>query len=189
MKLTKEKRDQLILTVMGTLIVLAATWYLWISPRYKAISTYNSQISKQQEALADMNKTIATAAASANQLRDMTNALANAEKDLAYGDPNAWVYDTMRHFKTRYRIDITLGNQATVDEVDILTGFPYKQLRFSVNGNGFYHDLGRFVADFENEFPHARVVNLRIDPSTDATEKLNFHMDIIALVKQNEPQS
>jgi len=189
MKLTKEKRDQLILTCVGTLVALVSIFYLWINPRYTAIKKYTSSIGSRQNTVADMEKTIAAAAATAQQLHDTTNALTSAESDLAYGDPNAWIYDTMRHFKVRYKVDVTLGNQAIVDDVDILPSFPYKQLRFSVNGSGFYHDLGRFVSDFENEFPHARVVNLRVDPAVETGEKLNFHMDIITLVKQNEPQS
>jgi len=189
MKLSKEKRDQLILTGIGTLVVALAIWYLWISPRYTAIKNYTGQIGRQQDTLKDMADTISKAAAAADQLHDATNALVQAESDLASGDPNAWIYDPIRHFKARYKVDITVGNQAAVEDVDLITGFPYKQLRFGMSGTGYYHDLGRFIADFENEFPHARIVNLRIEPPSDATEKLNFRMDIITLVKQNEPQS
>ena len=188
MKLTKEKRDQLILTCMGTLVMLVAIWYLWISPRYDAIKRYDHDIGARQSTLQEMEDTIAKAAASSEQLRETTNTLIQAESDLAFGDPNAWIYDTMRHFKSRYKVDISLASQATVDEVDLLPTYPYKQLRFGVNGNGFYHDLGQFVTDFENEFPHARIANVRIEPANDG-EKLNFHMDIIALVRPNEPQS
>jgi len=46
--------------------------------------------------------------------------------------------------------------------------------------------LGKFVADFENKYPHCRVVNLTADPAgngPNAGERLGFRMDIVALVK------
>ena len=76
--------------------------------------------------------------------------------------------------------------------MDLLPHFPYKQLKVTVNGTAYYHDLGKFIADFENTYPHARVVNLTIDPAGgtgDDSEKLAFRMDIIALINPNGPQS
>src|SRR4051812_39533783 len=98
MKLSKEKRDQLILACVGTLILLTCIWYFWINPRYAAIKSIGHNINDKQVKLQDIQKTIADAAAAADQLREATNALFEAEKDLAVGDPNAWIYDTMRHF-------------------------------------------------------------------------------------------
>jgi hypothetical protein len=46
--------------------------------------------------------------------------------------------------------------------------------------------LGKFIADFENKFPHCRVVNLSADAPGSMSangERLNFRMDIITLVK------
>jgi hypothetical protein len=48
--------------------------------------------------------------------------------------------------------------------------------------------LGTFIADFENAFPHARIVNIAVEPDGSATEtieKLAFRMDIIFLAKQH----
>ena len=53
---------------------------------------------------------------------------------------------------------------------------------------GYYHDVGKFISDFENNFPHGRVVNLIVEPVSSAdpgNEKLSFRMDVIALVKPN----
>jgi hypothetical protein len=55
-------------------------------------------------------------------------------------------------------------------------------------GTGYFHDIGKFIADLENKFPHMRVVNLAIDPSNAqgaGLEKLSFRMEIVALVKPN----
>src|SRR5689334_17043270 len=152
MKLSKEKRDQLILACMSVVISLVLIFYFWINPRYAAIKRTNTDIKNQQGNFQEMQDTIAKAAAAADQLHEATNALAKAEGDLAFGDPNAWIYETIRHFKTRYKIDVIPGTQASVEEVDLLPNFPYKQLRFVVSGSAYYHDLGHFVSDFENDF-------------------------------------
>ena len=68
--------------------------------------------------------------------------------------------------------------------MDLIPNFPYKQVRVSLNGTAYYQDLGKFVADFENNFPHIRLVNLMIEP-VGQTEQLNFHVDMVALVKPN----
>ncbi|MCF7707890.1 MAG: hypothetical protein K9N52_03205 [Verrucomicrobia bacterium] len=59
---------------------------------------------------------------------------------------------------------------------------------FTIRGNAFYHDLGRFIADFENTFRFMRIENLSITPgggteTSSQGERLSFTMDIAALVK------
>lgn len=59
-------------------------------------------------------------------------------------------------------------------------------MRFRVSGTAYFHDLGKFVAAFENAFPHARIVNLLVNPaSSSEDETLSFQMDIIELIKPN----
>ena len=75
-------------------------------------------------------------------------------------------------------------------DVNLLPDFPYKQATFTVAGTARFHDFGRFLADFENEFPHVRVVNLSLDANTPAggedAETLNFKMEIVTLIKPTQ---
>ena len=119
---------------------------------------------------------------------DLTQQLSRAESDVAGGDLYAWTYDTIRRFKGAYHVEIANPGQPAPGDCDLLGNFPYKQIRFSLTGTGYYHDLGKFVADFENKFPHCRVLNLSMDPAGNTAspgERLNFRMDIAALVKPN----
>ena len=38
-------------------------------------------------------------------------------------------------------------------DVNLLPNFPYKQATLTVAGTAHFHDLGRFLADFENQIP------------------------------------
>jgi len=191
-KLTKEMRDRLILVSMGTLAALILIGYLLIQPAYNRTSRINAQNNRARNTLQSMEDGIKNADTIAAEAMDLSYTLSHTEGDMVSGDPNAWVYDTIRNFKGRYKVDISVNGQPSTGDVDFLPRFPYKQLRVAVNGTAYYHDLGTFIADFENTFPHARIVNLNLEPAGSAgdnVEKLTFSMDIIALVNPNGPQS
>ncbi len=193
-KLPKAKRDQLILVGMGTLFLLILIVYGLIHPQYAAISAINSQTGAARAQLQSMTATIKKADTVSGQLADLTDALTQAESDLASGDPAQWIYNTIRNFKEHYQVDISVNSQLSMGEVDLLPKFPYKQLKVTVGGTAYYHDLGKFIAGFENPFPHARITNLTLDPvgagaGGDGNEKQAVRMDIIARANTTRPQS
>ena len=102
---------------------------------------------------------------------------------MATGDIYAWTIDTMRHFKAGYRVEVPEIGQPSLSDMDMFPNFPYKQLRFNVLGTGYYHDIGKFIADLENKFPHVRVLNVDMSPVANEGEKLSFSLDVVALVK------
>src|SRR5205085_8895855 len=117
--------------------------------------------------------------------------LAAMEEDMASGDLYSWVINTLRKFKTDYKVEIPqMSGITSPAEMTLIPSFPYKQVSITVMGSAHYHELGRFVADFENQFPHMRLINLGIEMvpvagSTEA-EMLTFKMEIITLVKSNQ---
>jgi hypothetical protein len=190
-KLPKEKRDQLILVGMGTLFLLILIVFGLIRPQYGTISAVNAQISAARNHLQSMEDTIKKASAVSSQLAELTYTLTQTEGDMVSGDPAQWIYNTIRNFKEHYKVDISVNSQLSMGEVDLLPHFPYKQLKVTVGGTAYYHDLGKFIADFENTFPHARIANLTLEPvggTGENNEKLSFRMDIIALANPTGPQ-
>ena len=191
-KLPKEKRDQLILVGMGALFLLILIVFGLIRPQYATISGINKEIDAKRDDLQKMEDTIKKADTVSTQLADLTYTLTQTEGDMVSGDPAQWIYNTIRNFKEHYKVDISVNSQLSMGEVDLLPHFPYKQLRVTVGGTAYYHDLGKFIADFENTFPHARITNLTLEPGSgtgDSSEKLAFRMDIIALANPTGPQS
>ncbi len=187
MKLSKDKRNQLVLVLVGTLVVIALFWYELIQPRYAALAQVVASQGVAENKLEGIQTAIKHANATAIELTNVTQALADAENDMISGDLYSWTYNTIRLFKSQYQVDIPEIGHPDVGPVDLFSTFPFKQVRFTITGTAYYHDLGKFIADFEDTYPHIRVVNLQIQPAdaTDGTEKLSFRMDIIALVKSN----
>jgi Tfp pilus assembly protein PilO len=188
-RLPKEKRDKLILVCMVTGMALFGIGFGMIRPQYASIRDVKAQTNAEREKLQEMKRAITNEDAVLNQLQDMSDTLTQSEGDMANGDPNGWIYDTIRKFKSQYKMDVSIASPTAIQDEDMLPNFPFKQLKVTVNGTAFYHDLGKFIANFENDYPHGRICNLSITPtggSGDNAEKLYFKMDIIVLVKPSE---
>ncbi len=188
-RLPKEKRDKLILVCMITVMALGGIGFGMIRPQYATIREIQHATTVDREKLENMNKAVAGAATTLNQLQDMSDTLTQAEADMATGDPNGWIYDTIRKFKSQYKMDISIASQTTIEPEDMLPQLPFQQLKVTVNGTAYYHDLGKFIAAFENDYPHGRICNLSLSPSGaggDSSEKLFFRMDIVVLVKPSQ---
>jgi len=73
----------------------------------------------------------------------------------------------------------------------MIPDFPYRAANYLFGGSAYSHDLGRYLADWENQFPYMRILNLEITPddpgpfaaTTDDRERLNFTFEVSVLVK------
>ena len=185
-RLPSAKRNQLIMVVLGTAAVICLVYFLLIGPQNDENARLAAASSSQKAELQKIKDGINQRAATETAQREIADQLTRAEEDVATGDIYVWTYDTLRRFKST--VEIPSITQPIVSEEDLLPNFPYKQLKVTLVGSAFYHDLGKFVADFENNFPHMRLVNLSVEPATTAsgpTEKLNFRVDVIALIRPN----
>ena len=188
-RLPPAKRNQLIMVVFATMAIISVVYFLLISPQY----IKNNQLANETKAakvkLEQYRATIKLADETATKVADCAFRLGRAEEDIATGDIYAWTYDAIRRFKANYQVDIPSISQPTAGDVEMIADFPYKQVKVTLNGVAHYHDLGKFVADFENTFPHMRLLNLQVEPATappgSVPERLSFRMDVATLVRPN----
>jgi Tfp pilus assembly protein PilO len=186
-RLTKQKRDQLILACLVILTVLVGLWFLVIRSQQVGLQTLRDEKAAQEHKEAEMREKIKTSKNIDAELKTMVSGLAEQEKDMASGDLYGSLVNTVRQFKMRYKLDIpSFSPASSVTEVDMLPKFPYKQIKISISGTGYYEEIGKFIADFENEYSASRVLNLELTPAAlpgnDSKEKLTFRMDIVSLV-------
>ena len=186
--LSKEKQQQLLLVVIGTLGVLVGIWFGLISWQKGRLAKLSSERNATRTELEEMTKVLEQSDAVAVELGSEQQRLAEAETQMASGDLYAWIINTIRQFKARHpRVDIPQYSTILVEDTTVLPKFPYQQATLTVAGRAYYHDLGTFIADFENQFPYIRIQNLEIEPSPALeggySEKLAFKMDVVALVK------
>lgn len=185
-RLPPAKRNQLIVVVLVTMALIGLVYFFLIGPQNARIKMLAGGLGTKRSDLQRIKETIKQAPTTATNLTEISRQLAHAEEDVATGDVYAWTYDTLRRFKSSYHVDIPNIGQPLLGDVDLLPAFPYRQVKITLIGTGYFHDLGKFVSDFENNFPHMRLINLNVDPAGNTgsgSERLNFRVEVVTLVK------
>lgn len=193
-KLPKEKRDQLVLVVLITVVALIGLGFGLIRFQYESLKRTRVAQEKAVLKLDRMKQLMNRADQMEAELTTLSAKLKEMEKDLATsGDVYAWALDLVRRFRLSYRVEVPGVSQPAKEPASLafalLPKFPYEQQYFTVTGSGYYHDIGKFVADFENQFPYFRLINLTLTPlsslSNEEKEKLEFRMEVMVLVRPN----
>jgi len=188
-KLSRDKRNALVIVILVFLGAAGGLSFL-IHCQYQGLGRIAQ---KKQDAQAKLHKVEDAVKHTSEIEADLAStgkALADLESDVASGDLYSWAINTFRVFKGGYKVDVPqISPVSTPADVDILPSFPYKQTTFIISGTAHFHDFGRFVADFENAFPHIRVLDLSMEvnpsPTSDEQETISFKMEVAALVKPN----
>jgi Tfp pilus assembly protein PilO len=189
-KLPKEQRNRLVLVALATLIAVAGLYFGLIRRQNESLA----HLAQKKDAAAKKLQVVLDTVRRDDQIKadldDARKALAAAESDVASGDLYAWVINWLRGFKASYKVEIPQFSQlSTPADVNLLPNFPYKQTALTVAGTAHFHDLGRFLADLENHFPHIRLLNLSLDANAPSAtvepETLSFKIDIVTLAKVN----
>jgi Tfp pilus assembly protein PilO len=186
-KLSKEKRNQLIMVILCTLMIIAALWFLVLSLQRASLERISARIDAVQQKLDKMQRAVKESATLEAELTVAAARLSAIETNMVTGDPYSWFIDTVKHFTLGHRVELPQISPAVTGEVNMFPKFPYRQAMVGVAGSAYYEDLGRFLADFENDFPYMRLQNLELEPATALApgdkEKLSFRMEILMLVK------
>lgn len=186
--LTKEKRDQLILIAIGTLGVLAGLWFGVIKSQNSKLKACRQELRELDTDLQKAERLISDQENTQRELKAAEDKLEAIVGALAQGDLYSWMLQTLNRFKVSHRVSIPQISREVMGMVPQQPGFPYKSAIFKIQGSAYYHELGKFIADFENRFPFMRLQNLKLskklDEETAATsEKLDFQVEIVTLIK------
>ena len=186
--LSKDKRNQLVLVIVATGGVLAGLWFGLIRFQEQTLQQLAQSKRSAEQKLDQVKQAIETADAVEVQLGEASKRLAKIESTMASGDLYLWTINTLRQFKPGYRVEIPQFSQIDgPKDMNLLPAFPYKQANMTISGSALFTDFGRFVADFENQFPYMRVINLSLEPNPSTSppdkERLSFRMEIATLVK------
>jgi len=186
-KLSKEKRQQLILVVIVTVMAVAGMYAGLIRTQKESRLKLAARIEAAKARLEQVKRAVTMADQIEAELCESQKRLEKFEEGMATGDLYSWAITTIRTFKLNYKVEIPQFSQIDgPKEVSLLPDFPFKQASVTISGTGKFHDFGRFVADFENQFPHIRLLNLTLEPTSNAPgerEALLFRMEIATLVK------
>ena len=198
-RLSKEKRNRLILVVIMTIAIGFGLWYGIITTRKERLEEANGSIRAAIDKLEKAKTLVKQADQAQAQLAAAMNKLKVVEDSMASGvDHYTWAILLLDQARASHDVKIIERTRPVKGDVGLLAQFPYQALIFTVRGTGHYHDFGKFLADFENSFPYFRVQNLSLTPGSDSVvgpdtptaatgvENLSFKMDIVALIKPGQ---
>ncbi len=190
--LPKEKRDKLILVAIGTIAVVAGLWYSLVSTMRDNLKDTAKHLNEQRDKVANAQRLVASTSDLEKGLEQATAKLKLVEQEMASGDMYSWIILTVNKFRAERKVEIPQFSREVRTDLPLFPKFPYKAAVFTVRGTAFFHDLGKFIADFENQFPYAYVQNLELEPAntSNATtashpETLAFKMEIVTLINPN----
>lgn len=185
-KLPKDKRDKILAVAMATVVISAAFGYLVIKPQRTTLAATLVEVQKSQDQLTRGNSTLATKEQVNQQFEEARRNLARCETAMAApNDMYSWLIQTLNTFSEGKHVDIPQFGRELPTEVGVFPKFPYRSALFNIRGTANYHDFGKFLADFENNYPYIRVQNIELDPAgaEAGREKLNFKMELLTLVR------
>lgn len=196
--LPKEKRDRLILIAVGALVTMFAVYYGVIRTQRKTLDEIAKQYAKEEQRVSNGQRLASTMTELQQKLETAQGKLKSIETTMASGDMYSWIILTMNSFKENggYKVEIPQFSREVPCDVGMIAKFPYRAAAFNVRGTAFYHDFGRFVADFENTYPYMRIQNIDLEPAgvsastslqggAEDGERLAFKMEVITLVNPN----
>jgi len=198
-RLSKEKRNRLVLVIILTIAIGVGLWYGIITTRKERLEETQASIRAAVEKLEKAKTLVRQTGKAEAQLAAAMNKLKVVEDSMASGvDHYTWAILLLDKARANHDVKIIETTRPVKGEVGLLPQFPYQAAIFTVRGAGHFHDLGKFLADFENSFPYFRVQNLSLaagsdsiggpDSSTVVTgvENLSFRMEIVALIKPGQ---
>ena len=194
--LPKEKRDRLVLIAIGALVLMISIYFGVVRVQRQTLQELAKKHREEDLRVANGERLASSTAELNKKLATAQGRLKTIELTMASGDMYSWIILTMNSFKENgnYKVEIPQFSREVPGDVGLLAKFPYRAAVFHVRGTAYFHDFGRFVADFENTFPYMRVQNIELEPSStslanaansEEKEKLAFKMEIVTLVNPN----
>jgi Tfp pilus assembly protein PilO len=184
-KLTKGQREKLIGIAVGTVAAMGALWFFVVSAEQSQLKEINKKTEKMKETVSSATKLVRSSLEVGLELTNRLNVLERREDGLAPDhDPYSWMLDKIGKFiQPRTGVNMREMSREELSDKGPIPHFPYRWATFHIKGVGFYHDFGKFFADFENTFPYFSIQNVEIAPATgqsEQAEKLAYSFDIVA---------
>ena len=198
-KMSKDKRDKLILVVLAVLGVLGVLYTFVLGAQKEALSNTQIKITSVQDKVSKAERLLRAGPTIEETLAQSQMEVNQREEEMA--PPGQYFYwflklmDGFRQKEALQSITIVDITQPSFGPAALLPDFPYQAATFGVTLTGRFHELGKFLADFENRFPYMRVQDLLIQqnpleapgaggiPRGENEEKIMLQMKVVALIK------
>ncbi len=181
----QQRRNFLILSVV-TVALLLALWFLLIAPARDRLKESSQAENSLSQKIAAKKQVIRNAEEVKTEFAASSRELSAIEAQMVSGDPYLWIYKMLKEFEVPQKIEFSKIDRPQSVELNLPINISYKTISFNVAGAATFHDLGTFLARFENSYPYIRIQHLEMEPaglSSVSDEKLSFAIEFRTLVK------
>jgi Tfp pilus assembly protein PilO len=203
-KLSKEKRDRLILVTLGAIGVAGILYTFVLSNQKDELFSLQSRIASTRDKLSKAERLAKNGRTIEETLSEAREKLAAKEKDMVPEGQEFYtffkLFDQFRHQSKLETSFIGTIGKPEFENPGVLPKAPYKAAVFPIKANGYYHQIGKFISDFENAYPYMRLQTVHLQPeplsrvtlpqegSTTPNENLNADFKVVAMIKRNSTQ-
>lgn len=209
-KLSKDKRDKLILIILFSVGISAVLYYLVIMVQQEMIADFATRTANRQAKLDQAEGIKKRRERFHENLAEQRKILNAKQADMPRPDQDhLWFINLMEERRRIYGLNVEEVRTPEPTMAGVLPEFPFRAVALSVTMSGRFTDFGRFLADFENSFPYMRVELTSITPEVrsrvterapgaapqtateisalppppEGTDRLRFNFRVIALLK------
>jgi|GEM_PF-163110 len=174
MKMSKDKRDKVMLVGIMTLMVVGLFYTFVIGAQSAALNDLTVKIDGLKDKVDKAERLKRLGNRIEQDLADARGVLQSKEGGMAPADRNRWFFNTVITFMQQRGVSYeTSTPEAIISDVGIFPKFPFQAATFGVKSLGKYQDFGRFVADFENTNQYMRLTHIRLQPAM-ASSRTSF---------------
>src|SRR5712671_2946827 len=138
-RLSKEKRNRLILVIILTIGIGFGLWYGIISTRQERLEEAKANIRAAIDKLEKAKTLVKQADKAEARVAAATNKLQVVEDAMASPDYYTWAIQLFEKARARHDVKIVETTRPVKGDVGLLAQFPYQAAIFTVRGAGHYH--------------------------------------------------
>jgi Tfp pilus assembly protein PilO len=199
-KLSKEKKDKLLLTCIACVGGIAVLYFLVITDQKAELTELSGKITalrSKRDTAERLTKRLSDVQAN---LEAQKKILAEKQAEMPReNEDHVWFLRIMEEMRPKYGLEVDDIKNPEAVEAGVLPKFPFRAVSLNVSMLGDYSNFGSFLADFENRYPYMRVQLMSVSAATGTgresarsrsapsapreSGKLRFNYRVIALIK------
>jgi len=186
MKLTKEKQQHLILTILLTVGAIYGVWYFGIKMQAAKEATDTNEKNTLATQIQDIQKKILIERNNREQAKSFQAYIITAETKMPTGNVETWLVKELSDIASRHQL--TLLNTALLP-IKSLSDFKFKNQPYQLEGfhldfKGEFNQIGSFIKDVENSMPMIEVNDISITSGSEIAPYMHSASMSLCIVRK-----
>jgi Tfp pilus assembly protein PilO len=170
MKLTKEKKQNLLLTILVITGLIYGVWYFLIDRQGRYAERDTNEKDRLEKEIKDTEIAIKRETNNREQAKVFQVYIQTAESQMPKGTVDAWLLKELSDIaaKNHLTLDNTLLQPLKALSDFKMKGQPYELAGFHMDIKGEFNQIGSFIQEMENKMPMVEINDISITSGSEA---------------------